>query len=583
MSVRAAALLLLLALLDAERAQAADAPLPKPAPIALGPAGPLAGVEEIVFAVRQPANYHYYENFGHFVSHVRQCYAPPEQAEAGPPAANFHEGGRLCRLNLVTGDVQVLVDDPTGGMRDPCVDYDGRTIVFSYRRGGEDHYRLYRIGSDGKGLAQLTDGPYDDIEPCILPHGGMLFCSSRARRTVGCWPAPVATLYRCDSDGRNVEAISASPFTDNTPWMLADGRVLFTRWEYVDRNQLSFHHLWTMNPDGTEVRACFGNQYTGADTPIPRFSDYAMLDAKPIPGSAAFVASFSPDHGRGEHLGYITVVDPSLGPDAMASARQLRRDKTFRDPYPLSADCFLVADVKGIWSMDGSGQTQLVYQLPPDSGKLECHEPRPLAPRPREAALAGASSRHHERQAAAEQRLSGPQDDGDRRGQIKQLLVLEQLPKPVQFSGGQEPLTIGGPFTLTRVLGTVPVEEDGSAYFEAPALRSLFFAALDANGLAVKRMHSFVSVMPGETIGCVGCHEARNRHAGRGEHAGGSTATAQPDRAHRGRARGLRLSARYPADPRPALHRVPQGRPLGRACRPERRPHAALTAAATGA
>ena len=101
--------------------------------------------------------------------------------------------------------------------------------------------------------------------------------------------------------------------------------------------------------------------------------------------------------------------------------------------------------------------------------------------------------------------------DGVKKGEVKELLVLEQLPKPVNFSGGQEPLTIGGTFTLQRILGTVPVEPDGSAYIEVPALRSLFFVALDENRRTVKRMQSFVTVQPGEVSGCVGCHEHRTQ------------------------------------------------------------------------
>lgn len=98
-----------------------------------------------------------------------------------------------------------------------------------------------------------------------------------------------------------------------------------------------------------------------------------------------------------------------------------------------------------------------------------------------------------------------------RRGEIKKLLVLEQLPRPVNFSNGQEPLTAGGTFLLERVLGTIPVEDDGSAYLEVPALRNLFFVALDENDLSVKRMQSSVTVQPGETTSCVGCHEPRVR------------------------------------------------------------------------
>lgn len=468
------------------------------------------GAEEIVFAVRSPANYHYYENFGEFVFHVKQAYAPAEQADAGPPMPLYGSGGRLCRLNVRTGELKVLLDDPQGAVRDPQVDYDGRRILFSYRPAGDGHYHLYEIQSDGTGLVQLTEGAFDDIEPTYTPDGSILFCSSRCRRYVGCNPSPVATLYRCDADGENIELASASPFTENTPWMLADGRVLFTRWEYVDRNQLSFHHLWAMRPDGSGVAAFFGNQFTGTGTPIPRFSDVAMLDAKPIPGTQKIVASFSPDHGRGEHLGYVTLIDPQRGPDAMAAARRIHPTRMFRDPFPLSEDLFLVADAKGIWTLNGQGEVQPLFALPTTNARLECHEPRPLVARPREPApLPQAEPRAPTGRLLLADAYRGRNLDGIRPGDIRRLLILEQLPKPAQFSGGQEPLTIGGPFTLTRILGTVPVEPDGSAYFEVPARRSFFFAALDADGLAVKRMQSFVSVMPGETISCVGCHESR--------------------------------------------------------------------------
>jgi hypothetical protein len=95
------------------------------------------------------------------------------------------------------------------------------------------------------------------------------------------------------------------------------------------------------------------------------------------------------------------------------------------------------------------------------------------------------------------------------KGSIKKLLVLKQLPKPVNFSGGMEPLTIGGSFTLAEIVGEVPVHEDGSAFMELPALQSLFFVALDQEERPVKRMHSFLVLQPGETTSCVGCHEQR--------------------------------------------------------------------------
>jgi hypothetical protein len=471
--------------------------------------GPMAGVEEIVFAVRVSVRRHYYENFGFSVM-PRDEYPLPKSSEAKPATPLFGDGGRLCRLNLRTGKLTVLLDDPQGGVRDPQVHYHADKILFSYRRGGQPYYRLYEIDVDGSALRQLTDGPYDDIEPAYLPDGGILFCSTRCRRVVGCNPSPVATLYRCDADGANVRPVSANPFTDNTPWMLPDGRVLYTRWEYVDRNQMTFHHLWTANPDGTGQMVYFGNQWPRAEPPPPRFFGVAMLDAKPIPGTDKVVASFSPNHGRWEHLGYVTVVDPSRGPDARPLARKVHPKRQFRDPYPFSEDCFLAADEGGIWVIDGRGNAELVYKLPSGDNGLSCHEPRPLRRRPREPVL---TSRVDLAQKSGvlvlEDVYHGRNMAGVKRGEIAKLLVLEQLPKPVNFSGGQEPLTAGGTFNLERILGTVPVEPDGSASMELPAGRPLFFVALDADDLSVKRMESFVTVQPGERTSCVGCHEQR--------------------------------------------------------------------------
>ena len=103
----------------------------------------------------------------------------------------------------------------------------------------------------GTGLRQLTDGPWDDIEPSYLPDGSIVFASSRCQRWVNCWLTQVAILCRSDVDGRNLQPLSSNNEHDNTPWPLPDGRILYTRWEYVDRSQVDYHLLWVVNPDGT--------------------------------------------------------------------------------------------------------------------------------------------------------------------------------------------------------------------------------------------------------------------------------------------------------------------------------------------
>ena len=109
----------------------------------------------------------------------------------------------------------------------------------SRRAAGSPYFHLCEIRLDGSGMRQLTDGPYHDVEPTYLPDGGIMFSSGRCRRFVNCHRTPVATLYRCDGDGRNARMISANIEHDNTPWVLPDGRIMYQRWEYIDRSQVT--------------------------------------------------------------------------------------------------------------------------------------------------------------------------------------------------------------------------------------------------------------------------------------------------------------------------------------------------------
>ncbi len=454
-------------------------------------AGPMSGSDEIVFALRKPGkDGHWYANFSYYAE--------------GPQRVTYEPGGKLLKLNLRTGVLTTLLDDPLGGVRDPQVHYGGKTIVFSYRKGEDTHYHLYEIGIDGTGLRQLTDGDYDDIEPAYLPDGGIMFVSSRCKRWVNCWLTQVAVLHRCDADGTNIRQISSNNEHENTPWPLPDGRILYQRWEYVDRSQVHYHHLWTTNPDGSGQMTYYGNMEPGI----------LMIDAKPIPGTGKVLSLFSPGHGSREHAGKPTIIDPKAGPDALGSARTVHEDANFRDPYPLSEDLFLVARDQRLYLMDGSGALQVIYEIPEAerAAGFTCHEPRPIQSRPVELVIPPRSKPGESTGRFVLANIyEGRNMAGVAPGEIKKLLVLESLPKPINYTGGMEPLSYGGTFTLERVMGTVPVEPDGSAYFETPALRSLILVALDEKDLAVKRMQSFFTVQPGEVMSCVGCHEQRTR------------------------------------------------------------------------
>ena len=455
--------------------------------------GPMQGVGEIVFAVRQPGkDGHWYANFGY------RCESEADYVHGAM--------GRLCKVNILTGELTRLLEDLDGAVRDPQVHYGGERILFSYRKGSEKNYHLYEVHADGSNLRQLTDGPFDDIEPTYLPDGGIGFCSSRCNRWVNCWDTPVATLYRCDADGRSIRRLSANIEHDNTPWPLPDGRILHTRWEYVDRNQLWYHHLWTTSPDGAAQTVFYGNLLPGS----------VFIDARPIPGSNKIVLIDSPGHGANEHKGGVSTLNPAFGPDCRDALKPVPNAADCRDPYALSEDCILAAQGTRIVLLDGRGNISPLFDLPKHLAEkgAEVHEPRPLVPRKREHVLPPRAA--HDRSTGTVILLNaylGRNTRGVKPGAIRRLLIVEPLPKPVNFlglfNGWTEPITLGGSFTLERILGTVPVEPDGSAHFEVPAGIPLFVVAWDENNDSVKRMQSFFTVMPGETLGCVGCHESR--------------------------------------------------------------------------
>jgi len=442
---------------------------------------------DVVFAERNPGvkGGHYYSNFGY------ACTSANEWLYGD-------DGARLCRLDPQTGKLTVLLEDSRGGIRDPQVSHDAQRILFSYRKGGTNHFNLHEINADGTGLRQITRGDWDDVEPCYLPDGGIAFCSSRCNRYVMCWYAPVAVMFRCKADGSAMRMLSSNSVTENTPAILPDGRILYTRWEYVNRDAVSFHHLWTMNPDGTEQQVYFGNQTPGE----------VFIDAQPIPQSGSVVFIDAGYHGTPEHAGKVMVVAESSGPNATAMVKAITPQDGFRDPYPVSPHGFLVARENSILLLNDAGTMTTLY-----SGKQMVHEPRLLKPRVCEPVIPSRVDLSKDTATLfVTDVYQGRNMDGIKHGDIKKLLVLEDLPKPANYhGGGSTPIAHGGTWSLKRILGTVPVADDGSAYFEVPPSRSLYLALLDANDRSIKQMRSFMTLQPGEQRGCVGCHEARTQ------------------------------------------------------------------------
>jgi hypothetical protein len=432
------------------------------------------------------------------------------------------------------GEVRTLVEAPRGVARDPEVDFDGRRIIFSMRKDITDDYHLYEVAADGSGLRQLTSGAgVFDIDPACLPAGDIVFVSSREPKYCQCNRHIMGNLFTMGPGGEALRQIGHNILFEGHPSLAPDGRILYDRWEYVDRHFGPSFGLWTVNPDGTGHALFYGNN---------AWSPGAILDARVIPGTEKVVATFGSCHDR--PWGAIAVVDRSRGLDGSdpveriwpASARGLlphERTATgfehaggidgfktvtpkYEDPYPLSDKYFLASrtvkgEEMGLALLDVFGNELLLHGEPPG-----CFDPMPLGPRPRPQAIPPRVD------LAASEGLFYLADvyDGTgmasvARGTIRYLRVVEAPQKLFWCQGHwnidatQAPAMNWNCTNNKRVLGDVPVEEDGSAYFAVPADRFIYFQALDKDKMMVQSMRSGTTIMPGETQGCVGCHENR--------------------------------------------------------------------------
>ena len=441
---------------------------------------------------------------------------------------SYRPGGILKTLDVKTGKVTTIFDaGPEGAIRDPEVSFDGKKILFSMRKNIKEDYHIYEINADGSGLRQLTSLPgVFDIDPIYLPNGDIVFSSSRDSKFCMCNRHIMGNLHRMESDGANIYQIGRNTLFEGHPSLLPNGQILYDRWEYVDRNFGDAQGLWTANPDGTSHLIYWGNN-TG--------SPGAVLDARAIPGTPKIVATLGSCHDR--PWGAIGIIDRRKGvdaPDAIlqtwpASAKKLvnpngsydtfkQVNPKYEDPYPLSDEYFLCSRLTGkgeqvgIYLLDTAGNETLVYS---EEG-TGCFDPMPLAPR--EVPVMRPTQRTFDDQVGyfyLQNVYIGTHMKGVKRGEVKYLRILETPEKqtwsPSQWAGQgvQCPGINWCSLEVKTVWGMVPVEEDGSAYFEVPPDRFLFFQALDENKMAVQSMRSGTIIQPGEQQGCIGCHEDR--------------------------------------------------------------------------
>ncbi len=435
---------------------------------------------------------------------------------------------------------------PQGAFMFPEVSFDGGRVLFAYCKVDSDppargqfldrHFHLYQVDATGTRLCQLTDGPYDDFSPRYLPDGKIVFISTRrgGYHRCGAGPCPVYTLALCEADGSNPRVISYHETHEWDPSVLNDGRVIYTRWDYVDRDAVHFEHLWTVRPDGSGVRAFYGNN---------TLNPIGIWEARSIPGSPLVMATAAAHHAmtagtiilldvtKGtEDLAPITRFTPdvpfpesespagSMGDFSEAQRRTLRwPGHCYRSPYPLSESCCLAAysfdclvgeprtnrpNMFGLYCIDRFGNKELLYR----DLNLSSVWPVPLWPRPLPPQIPSLLEATEKAEGTFllrnvyESWVPLPKE------RIAGLRIIQVLPKTTP-NAADPPPGLAGTSPGKQVLGTVPVESDGSACFHAPARIPLQFQALDSQGRAVQMMHSIVYLQPGETAACTGCHE----------------------------------------------------------------------------
>lgn len=390
-------------------------------------------------------------------------------------------------------------------------------------------------------LRQVTDGTFNDFDPCYLPNGRVAFISERRGGYLRCGrDCPSYTVHDMNPDGSDIRLLSPHENNEWGPSMTHDGMIMYTRWDYVDRHGCVAHHPWVMTPDGRDSRAVHGNFSVRAER-----ADMEM-NIRAVPNSNKFTATASPHHGQA--YGSLLLIDPRVpDDDALAPAKRITPEVDFPESqggrqvygtaWPLSENYYLcvydaamqktearqgreyVRGDYGIYLVDAFGNRELIYR-DPEVGALD---PMPLRPRTRPPVIPDKCDRL----------TDNPSDEGTMAvinvydtmmpfpegAEIKALRIYQIYPcsgpSAVNISPHQTGRRIAeasDSINLARsILGTVPVEADGSAYFTVPSLKEVYFQALDEDGLAVQSMRSTTWVQPGEKMVCYGCHEAKNR------------------------------------------------------------------------
>ena len=484
---------------------------------------------------------YFYENTGTFGGDICILTKPGDSLETRSLTAGKLPQGAYTTLSL-SHDARTLYfafcevgsfdDKPQNVKWTQLGQHDFHNHTLDYLAQPEGKFHLYSLAVDGSSLKQLTNGIYDDFDPCELPDGGIAFLSTRRGGFIRCnnvWePLPVYTLQRMGKDGRNVRTLSYHETNEWHPALLHDGRIVYSRWDYVDRSAAHYHGLWTSSPDGTQASVLFGS-YTQKVS--------ACYQPKAIPGSHKIMFVAGAHHANTG--GSLVILDPTqtayhsqTAEDLLDSLERITPEVDFPEtpnqwpatyyhsPWPLSEDYYLVSYSReplgcfgagsndtgrtGLYYLDRFGNRELLYE----DEDISCQYPIPLAPRPLPAVIQ--DRRDDSLGETGEFYLQNVQNSfaplpENRR--ITELRVFEIIPKWPDWTANSPRLGHANAEGGRQLLGTVSVNDDGSAYFSVPANKPVYFQAVDADGKAVQTMRSDVYLQPGERRSCIGCHE----------------------------------------------------------------------------
>jgi len=504
-------------------------------------ANPLLNFDRIVALLEQPGD-------ARIVEQARAVWGGHSRGGGPVILSNFKSqpksGKPLAGLRITTGPCQGR--ELTGKFSGLELSYDGTELLFAATTTNEV-WHIFKCNLATKELAQLTDGPDDDFDPYPLPSGRIVFTSTRRGGIGRCVLTPQSltyTLHSMEPDGSDLICLSFHETNEWAPSVGHDGKIVYTRWDYVDRHWGTAHHFWECLPDGRDPRNYHGNY------PLPRSAMPAGLQPdqygktglvngrflrpdveisfRAVPGSPKFTAA-----AVGHHEGFsgsLVLVDPTLPDDGkMAQVKRITPEYFFPEvepgavhaygtAWPLSEDFYLCNFQSGLYLLDRFGNRDVIFD--PGPGPYRVRDPFPLRSRAMPPVLPVFTWQgqrealpDHRRAVISVMNVYSSDESGHLPPgvKVKWMRIVQVIPQMlIDHCCSMETVTLTSfaSDSIGRVpLGVVPVEEDGSVYCEAPVGKALYFQLLDEQGMAVQSMRSATYAHPGEHLSCVGCHE----------------------------------------------------------------------------